>query len=128
MTYREKMQLERPEAISDKFAGGVLACPGTYFPGEPHVDSCGKWNDRGRPCLDCWNTEMPTQTIKDGGEAPKTNGDRIRAMDDENLAWLLMDFRIDAFAQSSGNQNALPNTQKKIREWLQQPAEVDDDR
>lgn len=61
------------------------------------------------------------------GEHFTSNGDRIRAMDDEDLAWVLMDFRIDAFAQSSGNQNALPNTQEKICEWLQQPVEVEDD-
>ena len=43
---------------------------------------------------------------------PMTNADRIRAMNDEELAEFLIDLADD------GNL--------RIREWLQQPAEVDD--
>ena len=47
-------------------------------------------------------------------------GDLIRAMDDEDLAWVLMEFRFDAICKANGVEPALPDTQKKIVEWLRQ--------
>lgn len=47
-------------------------------------------------------------------------GDLIRAMDDENLAWVLMEFRIDAIAKAHGDEPALPDSQAEIVEWLRQ--------
>lgn len=51
------------------------------------------------------------------------NADRIRNMSGEELAWLLMAFRVDAYARSAGDEPGLPCTQRNIFEWLQQPAE-----
>ena len=45
-------------------------------------------------------------------------GDLIRAMDDEDLAWVLMEFRIDAIAKAQGDEPALPDSQEEIVEWL----------
>ena len=49
-----------------------------------------------------------------------TRGDRIRAMSDEELAWELMEWRIDAHAKTVGDEGCLPDTQKSICEWLKQ--------
>lgn len=59
---------------------------------------------------------------------PQTNADRIRMMDDEQLAWELMTWRIEADAKHHGVESKYPNTQKTILEWLKQPAkeELDD--
>ena len=54
---------------------------------------------------------------------PKTNADRIRSMSDEELAWELMTWRIEAHAKAMGDESALPDTQQKILNWLQQPME-----
>ena len=54
-----------------------------------------------------------------------TNGDRIRAMSDEELAWELMTWRIETEAKHHGVESNYPNTQKSILEWLKQPAEVE---
>lgn len=51
-------------------------------------------------------------------ENDKTREEKIRAMDTEDLAWLLMEFRVDAVAKADGSEAALPDTQKKIVEWL----------
>lgn len=56
-------------------------------------------------------------------EVPMTNADRIRAMSDEELAWVLMEYRFDALSKANGSEPALPNTQANILKWLQQPAE-----
>ena len=50
-----------------------------------------------------------------------TNGDRIRNMTNDDLAWELMEFRVDAFAATLGDERGLPNTKKAIREWLDAP-------
>ena len=52
-----------------------------------------------------------------------TNGDRIRAMSDEELAWELMTWRLETEAKHQGIESNYPNTQKSILEWLKQPAE-----
>lgn len=53
-----------------------------------------------------------------------TNGDKIRAMSDEKLAWELMTWRFDAFGKAEGNQSTLPDSQKTILEYLKQPVEA----
>lgn len=53
-------------------------------------------------------------------ETKKTRIERIREMDVDDLAWVLMEFRIDAFAKSKGDECALPDTKAKIAEWLQE--------
>lgn len=54
---------------------------------------------------------------------PMTNGDRIRAMSDEELAWELMLWRCEAAAKYHGIESQYPETQSTILDWLQQPAE-----
>lgn len=58
---------------------------------------------------------------------PQTNGDRIRAMCDEDLAWELMLWRCEAVAKHHGIESQYPDTQSTILGWLQQPAEEADD-
>ena len=60
------------------------------------------------------------------GKEINTNADRIRAMNNEELAWELMTWRIETAAQYHGVQSDYPNTQKTILEWLKQPAEEDE--
>ena len=59
-------------------------------------------------------------------EIQMTNADRIRSMTDEELAWELMLWRCEAVARHHGISSVYPDTQKTILEWLQQPAEEDD--
>ena len=56
----------------------------------------------------------------------RTNADRIRSMNDEELAWYLMLWRCEAVAKHHGIESEYPDTQKTILKWLQQPAEEDD--
>lgn len=50
-----------------------------------------------------------------------TRADRIRAMSDDELAWELMVWRIDAYSKAMGDESVLPCTKKSVCEWLQQP-------
>lgn len=54
---------------------------------------------------------------------PMTRADYLRSASDGELAWAFMEFRFDAFGAGKGNESALPNTQKKILDWLKQPYE-----
>ena len=54
---------------------------------------------------------------------PITNADRIRSMNDEELAWEVMLWRCEAVARHHGIPSEYPDTQKTILDWLQQPAE-----
>ena len=54
-----------------------------------------------------------------------TNGDKIRAMSDEELAWELMVWRCEAVSKHHGVESEYPDTQQTILKWLQQPAEED---
>lgn len=56
-------------------------------------------------------------------DKPQTNANRIRAMSDEELAWELMAWRIEAVAKLKGDESHYPNTKASILEWLRQPAE-----
>lgn len=56
-------------------------------------------------------------------EVPMTNGDRIRSMADEELAWELLAWRMEAVAKYHGVSSDFPNTQKTICEWLKKPVE-----
>ena len=66
---------------------------------------------------ECNHKDCPWRT------EPITNADRIRAMNDEELAWELMLWRCEAVARHHGISSVYPDTQKTILEWLQQPAE-----
>ena len=56
-----------------------------------------------------------------------TNADRIRAMNDEELAWELLLWRFDAFAKAKGDEATLPSSQKTIVDWLKHPVKEDND-
>lgn len=58
MTYREKIKIENPCAISEITQGGVIGCPGTYFDNAPGLNnhSCDL------NCKACWDREIPEPT------------------------------------------------------------------
>ena len=61
-------------------------------------------------------------------DQPMTNADRIRAMSDEQLCDLIMEFPAvpcDAKISIMMKKTGCADCQSCIREWLQQPAEVD---
>lgn len=53
-----------------------------------------------------------------------TNADRIRAMNNYELAWELMTWRIEATAKYNGVSSDYPETQATILKWLEQTCEV----
>lgn len=53
----------------------------------------------------------------------KTMGDKIRAMSDYDLAWFLMEMRVDAISTPKGANGAFPKTQKTLCEWLKKPVD-----
>lgn len=53
---------------------------------------------------------------------PLTKGDKIRKMNDAELAWLLMEFRFDAYNKAKGGKAALPSSQADIVKWLKEDA------
>ena len=55
------------------------------------------------------------------GHIPMTNADRIRSMSDEEMAWELMTWRLEAVARYHGVESQYPDTQKTILSWLRQP-------
>ena len=65
---------------------------------------------------ECNQTDCPYRT------EPVTNADKIRAMNDEELAWYLMLWRCEAVAKYHGVSSEYPDTQKTILKWLKQPA------
>ena len=69
-------------------------------------------------CADC------TYFSNSGGEEKQTNADRIRAMNDVELAWELMTWRIETAAKYCGASSDYPGTQQSILEWLRQPADT----
>lgn len=61
MTYRERLQKERPECIDKNAPGGCRRCPHDYGYCDPFSGLChkvaferGKWN-----CTACWDREIP---------------------------------------------------------------------
>lgn len=58
MTYKEKIIMTNPSAISPFCDGGVKGCPGTYFLNAPHYlrDNCTSYGDS---CEICWNRTIP---------------------------------------------------------------------
>ena len=72
------------------------------------------WSER---CPNCGGTGTITVVV--------TNADCIRAMSDEELAWELMTWRLDAVARNHGIEGVYPDTQKEILKWLQSPTEED---
>lgn len=63
-----------------------------------------------------------TYPIKKGCESVN-NADKIRSMNDEELAWELMTWRCETAAKYHGVESQYPDTQQAILSWLKQPAE-----
>ena len=57
MTYREKLQKERPTATEGFTIGGCRGCPATYGYGPESIFSCGGMNEE--KCAKCWDTVIP---------------------------------------------------------------------
>ena len=63
--------------------------------------------------------------VCDVNTKPVTNGDRIRAMSDEELASFLWNFDVDKHSLEDNCGNIGICTTRKLEEWLKQLAEVD---
>lgn len=51
-------------------------------------------------------------------------GDKIRASGDDELAWTLQEFRVDAFGKGRGDHSGyLPDSKKAICDWLKELVE-----
>lgn len=67
MTFREKLQQEHPEEVSEFWTGGCHNCPYSYgYEVEPIGEHCENIK-----CRDCWDREIPTEqptgkTYEDG--------------------------------------------------------------
>lgn len=60
MTFRQRLALERPELVRDKYCGGCKGCP-SHYGYEPSKD-CPLYLDLdaiNRRCARCWDREMP---------------------------------------------------------------------
>ena len=66
-----------------------------------------------------------TALLAGGRGGQMTNGDKIRAMSDEELAWELMVWRCEAVSKHHGVESKYPDTQQTILKWLQQSTEED---
>ena len=56
MTFREKLQLEHPEKVNDKYDGGCYGCPNDYGYETAISQYCAS-----RLCSFCWDREMPEE-------------------------------------------------------------------
>lgn len=54
-----------------------------------------------------------------------TNFERIKSSVDD-MAWELMEFRVDAYAAAQGCEAGLPRTKNDIAEWLMQESLVEE--
>ena len=54
-------------------------------------------------------------------EKIKTEGDLVRSMRDEDLAWELFGWRMDGYLKGIGEESLLPDTQKTICAYLKRP-------
>lgn len=82
MTFREKLEKERPNNVDESFLGGCISCP----------DSYGYTNDKGlcggnilgksseELCRKCWDREIPEEKEKENKPMKKT-----KAMLEEEL-------------------------------------------
>ena len=82
-----------------------------------------------REALDMAISALREQDVADkdvGKNEPLTNAQKIRAMNDEELAWELMLWRCEAVARHHGISSVYHDTQKTILEWLQKPSGEED--
>lgn len=83
MTYKERLAEAHPEAVNERYKGGVRYCPGTWFHGEIQCrdDRCDY------DCEKCWNTEIP-ETEKTERKKAETTMDLIEkamALNDKSV-------------------------------------------
>lgn len=67
MKIRDKLKLEYPEFVSDKFMGGCKGCPLSYGYVKSYYKGCCGFNSSGNFCKELWDREMPesdTTTIE----------------------------------------------------------------
>lgn len=70
MTWKEKLQKEKPEYISPLYMGGCSGCPGTHFNEARDIrvsfKGCPALNHRSNEdsCAKCWNSEIPGTETK----------------------------------------------------------------
>lgn len=57
MTCREKMKVENPDYVNDKWCGGVCGCPSSQNWLPDPVDCCKGSDDE--ICRKCWDREIP---------------------------------------------------------------------
>ncbi|KAF5049203.1 Nucleotide modification associated domain 1 [anaerobic digester metagenome] len=64
MTFKEKLEKERPESVGEQFIGGCDGCP-CLFGYEP-MNDCDISVDE--HCRKCWNREIPEQSTASSGK------------------------------------------------------------
>ena len=61
MTYRERVTIEHPEAVSHDWGGGVAGCPRFYG----YEDTCPcTAGSQLEECTHCWDREAPPRKVK----------------------------------------------------------------
>lgn len=61
MTAREKLAIEHPEHVHERYTGGCMECPHRYgYLPKPEV-CCGKTIDYEHVCRTCWDREIPEE-------------------------------------------------------------------
>lgn len=64
MTFKEKLMIEHPEKVGDRFEGGCANCPSDYgyIPLDEEIRYCqtGIGNEQ---CTNCWNREIPQNSM-----------------------------------------------------------------
>lgn len=63
MTFREKLQEEYPESVSDKFVGGCEGCPSSYGYEKSTYTICAL-HCKDKECARCWDREIPGTETK----------------------------------------------------------------
>lgn len=62
MTYRERLEQDRPNHTGERFRGGCCGCPGHYYKDAPEAKKNPCEYCRGMKCTACWDQEI---AIKD---------------------------------------------------------------
>ena len=91
-------------------------CPVAEIEGVCQFEDRAANNSKGETAMNYTND--PGKTIV------MTNAERIRAMNNYELAWELMTWRLETAAKYKGIESHYPETQATILEWLEQPCEV----
>ena len=63
MTFKEKLMLEHPECVREKFTGGCEGCPCDYGYESGRPDICTPEPCTHDRCAKCWNREIPGSSV-----------------------------------------------------------------